>query len=98
MRVLKDAGGRYNLSDPGANVTPMLFDLPVVPAQAQTIDKFLVGSFKLHTLYDRHRTRIEISTEHDDFFTRNLIAICGERRSMRWSRTCGAGPVGSVAL
>ncbi len=31
-------------------------------------------------LYDRHRTRIEISTEHDDFFTRNLVAICGEER------------------
>ena len=80
MRLLKDADGKYILGDPGANVTPMLFGLPVVPTQAQTIDKFLVGSFRSQTLYDRHRTRIEISTEHDDFFTRNLVAIRGEER------------------
>ncbi|WP_230280716.1 phage major capsid protein [Croceicoccus sp. Ery15] len=80
MRLLKDGDGKYILGDPGANVTPMLFGLPVVPTQAQTVDKFLVGSFKSQTLYDRHRTRIEISTEHDDFFTRNLVAIRGEER------------------
>lgn len=80
MRLLKDADGKYILGDPGANVTPMLFGLPVVPTQAQVVDKFLVGSFKSQTLYDRHRTRIEVSTEHADFFTRNLVAIRGESR------------------
>ena len=45
------------------------------------IDQFLVGDFeRAATLYDRHAPRIEVSTEHADFFTRNLVAIRAEER------------------
>lgn len=80
MRLLKDADGKYILGDPGADVSPRLFGLPVVPTQAMTIDKFLVGGFAAQTLYDRWTPRVEVSTEHADFFTRNMVAILAEER------------------
>ena len=81
IRLLKDADGKYLLGDPGANVPPVLFGLPVVPTTSMTIDKFLVGDFPAAAkLYDRWAPRVEVSTEHDDFFTRNLVAILAEER------------------
>ncbi|KPF75033.1 hypothetical protein IP68_10445 [Blastomonas sp. AAP25] len=80
MRTTKDADGRYILGDPAANVPPNLFGIPVVPTQAMTVDNFLVGGFGAQTLYDRWEARVEISSEHADFFTRNLIAVLCEER------------------
>lgn len=81
MRLLKDADGKYILGDPATAVSPVLFGLPVVATQAMEIDKFLVGNFRrAATLYDRWTPRVEISTEHADFFTRNLVAILAEER------------------
>lgn len=80
MRLTKDADGKYILGDPAANVEPRLFGLPVVPTPAMTVDKFLVGGFTPQTLYDRWEARVEVSTEHADFFTKNLVAILAEER------------------
>lgn len=81
IRLLKDGDGKYILGDPGANVEPRLFGLPVVETTAMTVDKFLVGSFRAAaTLYDRWDARVEVSTEHSDFFTRNLVAVLAEER------------------
>jgi HK97 family phage major capsid protein len=81
MRLLKDLNGKYILGDPGANVEPRLFGLPVVPTQAMTANKFLVGNFeRAGTIYDRWTPRVEVSTEHSDFFTKNLVAILAEER------------------
>jgi HK97 family phage major capsid protein len=81
IRLLKDADGNYLLGPPGANVPPVLFGLPVVETTSMTVDKVLVGDFqRAATLYDRWEPRVEVSTEHDDYFTRNLVAIrCEER-------------------
>jgi HK97 family phage major capsid protein len=81
IRLLKDGDGKYLLGDPGAATPPVLFGLPVVATTSMTIDKFLVGDFqRAATLYDRWLPRVEISTEHDDFFTRNLVALLAEQR------------------
>jgi HK97 family phage major capsid protein len=81
IRLLKNADGEYLLGDPGAAVPPVLFGLPVVETTSMTIDKFLVGDFqRAATLYDRWSPRVEVSTEHADFFTRNLVAILAEQR------------------
>ena len=54
MRLLKDGDGKYILGDPGSNVAPVLFGLPVVATPAMDLDKFLVGNFQAAaTLYDR---------------------------------------------
>ena len=81
IRLLKDADGRYILGDPQATVAPNLFGVPVVATQAMAVDSFLVGNFMAAaTLYDRWAARVEVSTEHADFFTRNLVAILAEER------------------
>jgi len=81
LRLTKDAGGAYMFGDPQSDVELRLWGLPVVPTKAMTVDKFLVGDFdRAATLYDRWTPRVEVSTEHADFFTRNLVAILAEER------------------
>lgn len=81
IRLLKDQDGNYILGAPGAAVEPRLFGLPVVATTGIALDKFLVGSFQAAaTLYDRWEARVEVSTEHADFFTRNLVAVLAEER------------------
>lgn len=81
IRLLKDANGKYLLGDPGAAVPPVLFGLPVVPTTSMAVDKFLVGDFqRAATLYDRWAPRVEVSTEHADFFIKNMVAILAEER------------------
>lgn len=79
MRLTKNADGEYILGKPGDIVQPSLFGLPVVPTEAMTVDKFLVGAFNAQTLYDRWAARVEVGFENDDF-TRNLVTILGEER------------------
>lgn len=81
MRMLKDGENRYILGAPGTDIDPVLFGLPVVATKAIAAGSFLVGNFaEAATLYDRWSPRVEISTEHADFFTRNLVAILAEQR------------------
>lgn len=81
MRLLKDTDGNYLLGAPGAAVSKVLFGLPVVDTLGMQVDKFLVGAFQAAaTLYDRWDARIEVSTEHADFFVRNMVAILCEER------------------
>lgn len=81
MRLLKNSQGDYILGSPSVDVTKVLFGLPVVDTSAMTVDKFLVGNFQAAaTLYDRWDARIEVSTEHADFFIKNMVAILCEER------------------
>lgn len=81
MRLLKNSQGDYILGSPSVDVTKVLFGLPVVDTPAMTIDKFLVGNFQAAaTLYDRWSARVEVSTEHSDFFVKNMVAILCEER------------------
>jgi HK97 family phage major capsid protein len=80
MRLAKDSTGEYILGDPAAaDKAPFLWGLPVVPTQAITARKFMVGSFKSQTLYDRMEPRVEVGFVNDDF-TRNLVTLLGEER------------------
>lgn len=55
--------------------------LPVVVTNAMTVDKFLVGDFQRGAVVlDRNEARAEISTEHSDYFVRNLAALLVEER------------------
>ncbi|RIY00871.1 phage major capsid protein [Aureimonas flava] len=81
IRLQKDAGGNFIFGNPGIRDSAVLWGLPVVETTSMPIDKFLVGSFQsAATVYDRWLPRVEISTEHSDFFTRNLVAILAEER------------------
>lgn len=109
MRIclLKDADGHYIVGDPirgsvvsanGQGMSPMLFGIPVVPTASMEVGKFLVGDFKVAaTLYDRWEARVEISTEHADFFTRNMVAILAEERVGQAIKQAGALIYGEFA-
>jgi HK97 family phage major capsid protein len=82
IRLTKDGFGRYILGDPQANVTPMLFGLDVVSTTNIAQGTFLVGNGNSIAveIRDRMEMAIEISTENQDYFIRNLVAIRAEKR------------------
>ena len=81
VETLKDTTGRYIIGNPQGSVTPTLWSLPVVQTQAISVDKFLTGAFKLGAqLFDRWAARVEVATENEDDFIKNLLTILGEER------------------
>jgi HK97 family phage major capsid protein len=81
IRHEKDGEGHYILGPPGADVQPRLFGLPVVATPAMTVDKFLVGNFQVAgTIYDRWSARVEVATENEDDFIKNLVTVLAEER------------------
>ena len=84
IETLKDGEGRYIIGNPQGAITPTLWGLPVVQTQAISIDKFLTGAFKLGAqIFDRWLARVEIATENEDDFVKNLITmLCEERLAL----------------
>jgi len=82
MRLTKDAYGRYILGDPQTSVRPSLFDLDVVYTTSIASGTFLVGSGNpiASEIRDRMEIQVEISTEHSDYFVKNLVAVRAEKR------------------
>jgi HK97 family phage major capsid protein len=82
IRLTKDGFGRYILGDPQTTVRPNIFGLDVVPTTSIATGSFLVGSGSpvAAEIRDRMEMQVEISTEHNDYFTRNLVAIRAEKR------------------
>jgi HK97 family phage major capsid protein len=83
LELDKDLEGRYSLqySVTDSNGRTTSWRVPVVVTDALSADEFLVGDFsRAARLYDRQQATVEISTQHADFFTRNLVAILAEER------------------
>lgn len=81
IELLKDTTGRYIIGNPQGVIGPTLWGLPVVATQAITVDKFLVGAFKLGAqVFDRWQARVEVATENEDDFVKNLVTILAEER------------------
>jgi HK97 family phage major capsid protein len=73
--------GTYLMGGPAGNATPTLWGLPVAITTAVTRGTFYVGAFALYTqVWDRMAARIDISTEHADYFIRNMVAVRAEER------------------
>ncbi|WIC84699.1 phage major capsid protein [Agrobacterium tumefaciens] len=80
IETLKDTTGRYIIGNPQGTINPTLWGLPVVATQAMTVDKVLVGAFKLGAqVFDRWDARVETGFVNDDF-TKNLVTILAEER------------------
>lgn len=80
VELLKDTTGRYIIGNPQGGIAPTLWGLPVVATQAMTIDKVLVGAFRLGAqVFDRWDARVETGFVNDDF-TKNLVTILAEER------------------
>jgi len=83
IRLTKDGFGRYIFGDPQSPLTnPNIFGLSVVSTTSISSGTFLVGSGSpaASEIRDRMAMQVEISTEHSDYFTRNMIAIRAEKR------------------
>jgi len=73
--------GSYLMGGPAGNSTPMLWGLPVATTTAVAVGKAYVGAFRQYTaVHDRMDARVDISTEHADYFIRNMVAIRAEER------------------
>ena len=72
---------RYLFGDPGAPVTS-LFGLTPIVTNSIASGTFLVGSGSATAaeIRDRMGMQVEISTQHSDYFVKNLIAIRAEKR------------------
>lgn len=81
IELLKDTTGRYIIGNPQGTTAPHLWNLPVVATQAIAQDKFLTGAFKLGAqLFDRWLARVEVATENEDDFIKNLVTVLAEER------------------
>jgi len=81
IETLKDGEGRYLFGNPQGTTEARLWRLPVVETQAMTEDKFLVGAFNMAAqIFDREDAHVDISTEDQDNFIKNLVTIRAEER------------------
>lgn len=81
-RQLKaSTAGTYLIGDPLSALAAQLWRLPVSLSVAINQGHFLTGVFANECgIFDRAQASIEVSREHADFFTRNMVAILAEER------------------
>ena len=81
IELLKDTTGRYIIGNPQGTLAPTLWGRPVVATQAISVDKFLCGAFQQGAqVFDRWQARVEVATENEDDFVKNMVTILAEER------------------
>ncbi|WP_315383428.1 phage major capsid protein [Microvirgula aerodenitrificans] len=81
IELLKDSNGRYIIGNPQGIIGASLWNRPVVTTQAIAVDKFLAGAFNLGAqVFDRWQARVEVATENEDDFVKNMVTILAEER------------------
>jgi HK97 family phage major capsid protein len=82
IRLSKDSTGVYLFGNPFTPFDVTFFGLRPFVTTGITQGTFLVGSSAPTSAVIRQRTglSVEISTEHSDFFTKNMVAIRAEER------------------
>jgi len=81
IELLKDTTGQYIIGVPQGNIPARLWGISVVETQAMALDKFLVGAFKMGAqIFDRWSARVQLATENEDDFLKNIVAILCEER------------------
>jgi HK97 family phage major capsid protein len=99
VRLTKDNFGRYLLGDPQSIGDPNIFGLSAVWTPSMPAGTFLVGSGSpvASEIRDRMQMQVEISTEHMDYFVRNMVAIRAEKRLAYVMKRNGSFISGSLA-
>ena len=81
IELTKDTTGRYIIGNPQGSIGATLWNLPVVETQAIAVDKFLTGAFRMGAqVFDRWQARVEVATENEDDFVKNMVTILAEER------------------
>lgn len=82
IELTKDSTGQYIWSNPLRTATPNLWGLPIAPTEIAALQgKLLVGAFREGAqIYDREDINVEVATENEDDFIKNMLTIrCEER-------------------
>ena len=96
--LAKDTLGRYLLGAPADLAQPQLWSLPVIATASMTQGNFLVmDAQRAAVICDREAASIQLSSEHADFFTRNLVALLCEERFALVLRDTGAMVTGLLS-
>lgn len=81
IKKVGTADDRYVVGNPRSMGAPNLWGLPVVVTNSIPSGTFLVGSFGMGAeIKDREQSSVEVSREHSDNFTKNMITILAEER------------------
>lgn len=81
IELLKDTLGRYIIGNPQGTLSPTLWNRPVVTTQNLNVGKVLVGAFDTQAqIYDRWEMRVEVATENEDDFVKNMVTLLCEER------------------
>lgn len=81
IELTKDDNGDYIWANPRGLLGPTLWGLPVLDSTALQPGEFLVGAFNVAAqIWDRQDATVEISTEDQDNFIKNLVTIRAEER------------------
>lgn len=81
IELMKDSLGRYIIGNPQGTISASLWNLPVVATQAMTAKNFLTGAFDLGAqIFDRWQDRVEVATENEDDFLKNMVTVLAEER------------------
>ena len=81
IETLKDTSAQYIIGNPQGGLNPTLWGLPVAETQAIASGKFLTGAFSMGAqIFDRWASRVEVATENEDDFVKNLVTILAEER------------------
>ena len=81
IELTKDDTGRYIIGNPQGVIGASLWNRPVVTTQAIAVDKFLAGAFQMGAqVFDRWQARVEVATENEDDFVKNMVTVLAEER------------------
>lgn len=81
IELTRDGENRYYYGGPLSIGEKRLWGLPVVTSMAVTEGTGLVANWRKARLWDREAATISMSDSHNDFFTRNMVAILCELRA-----------------
>lgn len=85
IELTKDSTGQYLWANPMRLGSPSLWGLPIVSTEIpDMLGKLLVGGFDSGAqIYDREEMNVEVATENEDDFIKNMLTIrCEERLAL----------------
>lgn len=84
IELTKTTDGAYVFANPLGLASPNLWGKSVVPTQAMEQNEFLTGGFdSAAQIFDREQENIQIATQNNDDFEKNMITIrCEERLAL----------------
>ena len=80
IELTKDSYGRYIVGNPNSMLPYTLWGRTIIVTTAITAGTFLAGVSTEAQLRDRMEATVEISTEHSDYFAKNMVAVRAEER------------------